>query len=159
MFYGANCSVTEKNSPRRILTAAPQNLPPAPLDYAAFTGKTEGNTYTNDFFGIKIKLPESWVIADRDINKAIQQRGSEMKGKTAANDKALTEAEKRLTIHLTASKDIIGHSDNASLVLATERKPPLVQIRDGRDYLRLMLATNKMVTMPADYKISETIES
>ena len=65
----------------------------------------------------------------------------------------------RVTILFTASKDILGIENNAIMVFAAEKKTPLMQIRNGEDYLRLTIQSFKKLQLPPDYKYSEKIES
>ncbi|HEX8733936.1 MAG TPA: hypothetical protein VF721_01345 [Pyrinomonadaceae bacterium] len=127
---------------------------------ADFYGGFEGSTYKNKFFGLKIEIPEKWVIQESEVNKAIKQTGSEMvKGKTAQTEKALDAAFQRLTVLFTASKDILGMGNNAIMILSAEKAPATVPYRSGKDYLRLNLDSFKRVQLPPDFKYSETINS
>ncbi len=125
-----------------------------------FLGKVEGSAYKNKFFGIKLNLPESWLIQETQINNSIKQAGSKIAtGKTSQMQEALDDAMQRLTVLLTASKDILGIENNATMIFSAEKSAPLVQIRNGQDYLRLNIQTLKKMQLPPDYKFSETIKS
>lgn len=125
-----------------------------------FFGFIEGETYKNKFFGVKIDIPEKWLIQESEVNKAIKQTGSEMvKGKTEQTEKALDRAIERLTVLFTTTKDVLGMGNNAIMIFSAEKAPALVQIRNGEDYLRLTLQSFKKLQLPADFKYSETIGS
>jgi hypothetical protein len=125
-----------------------------------FLGTVEGKTYKNKFFGVKLILPEEWLIQESQINDAIKQVGAEMvKGKTSQTQKAYDSATQRLAVLLTTSKDILGIENNATLIFSAEKSAPLVQIRNGQDYLRLNIQTFKKLKLPADFKYSETISA
>lgn len=130
----------------------------APPTQTDFFGAFEANTYKNKFFGVKITVPEKWVVQESETNKAIKQIGSGIvKGKNEASEKALDEAMQRLTVLFTASKDILGMSDNAVMIFSAEKAPPLAPIRNGEDYLRLNLQSFKKLQLPPDFKYSETL--
>ncbi len=125
-----------------------------------FFGKIVGNSYKNNFFGVKITVPENWLAQESEVGRAIKQAGSEIvKGKTAQTQKAFEDANQRLTVLFTASKDILGIENNAVIVFAAEKKAPLMQIRNGQDYLRLNIQAFKKLKLPPDFKYSETIKS
>ena len=125
-----------------------------------FLGEVEGGAYKNKFFGIKLNLPESWLIQETQVNDAIKQAGSKsITGKTSQVQKAYNNAMQRLTVLFTASKDILGIENNATMIFSAEKSPPLVQIRNGQDYLRLNIQSFKKLQLPPDFKYSETIKS
>lgn len=125
-----------------------------------FFGEIEGDSYKNKYFGIKITIPENWLAQESEVGKAMKKLGAAVvKGKTAQTQKAFDEAVQRVTPLFTASKDILGLENNAIMGFAAEKKHPLAQIRDGQDYLRLNIQTFKKLTLPPDFKYSETIKS
>ncbi len=125
-----------------------------------FLGEVEGSTYKNKFFGVKLILPETWLIQEAQVNDAIKQIGSKsVTGKTSQTQKAYDIAMQRLTVLFTASKDILGIENNATMIFSAEKSPPLVQIRNGQDYLRLNIQSFKKLQLPPDFKYSETIKS
>jgi uncharacterized protein YxeA len=125
-----------------------------------FLGEFEGNNYKNKFFDLKVLIPENWLVQEREVGNQIKQLGSEtVKGKTSQAQKALDEANQRLTVLFTASKDILGIENNAMVAFAAEKAAPLMQIRNGHDYLRFNIQSFKKLQMPPDFKYSETIKS
>jgi hypothetical protein len=132
--------------------------PAAPSVQTDFFGAFEANTYKNKFFGVKITVPEKWVVQESEVNKAIKQIGSEaVKGKNEVSEKALDDAMQRLTVLFTASRDILGMRNNAVMIFSAEKAPPLVPFRNGEDYLRLNLQSFKKLQLPPDFKYSETL--
>ena len=125
-----------------------------------FLGEIEGNAYKNRFFNLKLVIPDNWQLQESEVGREIKQLGSQLaKGKTSQTQKALDEAMERVTPLFTASRDVLGMEANVIFVLAAEKKPPLTQIRNGEDYLRLNIQTFKKLQLPADFKYSETIKS
>lgn len=131
-----------------------------PDSQGSFFGEIEGNDYKNSFFGLKLTVPENWIIQEKKINEAIKQAGIEkLKGKTSQVQQSLDKETQKVTILFTISKDIFGIANNAILLLATEKIAPLVQVRNGYDYMRLTLQSYKSMQLPPDYKYSEKIQS
>ena len=160
VFLFANYALAQKSrkkSPQRkeIVQA------PAKSDgQIGFLGEVEGNTYQNKFFGVKLNIPEPWLIQESEVNDAIKELGSEMvTGKTSQTQKSYKAAVQRLTVLFTASKDILGIENNATFILSAEKSTPLVQIRNGQDYLRFNIQSFKKLQLPPDFKYSETIKS
>lgn len=123
-------------------------------------GEVDDNVYTNRFFGFKLTIPETWVFQEQEVGDAIKKQGGSMvKGKSNVIDKAFRDAEKRLSILLTFSKDILGMEQNAIVTIGAERATPTIPFRNGNDYLRLNLQTMRNLQLPADFKYSSTIEN
>lgn len=145
--------------------AAGQKGPPKPVPRKEIVevdrdGRIEGRVYLNEYFGLKITLPESWIAQESAVGDAIKKKGAEMvKGKTAAVDKEFDKAVNRTLTLFTTSKDILGMADNAILAVSAEAPAPLVQFRNGTDYLRLSLQSMKSLQLPPDFKYSEEIKS
>ncbi|HEX8246887.1 MAG TPA: hypothetical protein VF599_01790 [Pyrinomonadaceae bacterium] len=155
----AQVSAQSKKSP-------PPRVRAAPLDASRnnsqtnFLGEFDAGTYKNKFFGVKITVPEKWVIQESEFNQAIKQVGSEIvQGKNAQSEKALDAAMQRLTVLFSVSKDIIGMGNNAIMILSAEKASALVPYRNGEDYLRLNVESFKKLQLPPDFKYSETINS
>lgn len=161
LFFATGNGFAQKSKtvkPKDKATSVPKtNLNDSQQD---FFGEIEGSSYKNKFFGVKITLPENWLAQESEVGKAMKQAGFEMvKGKTAQTQKAFEDATQRVTVLFTGSKDILGIENNAIMAFAAERKTPLMQIRNGEDYLRLNIQSFKKLQLPPDFKYSETIKS
>ena len=125
-----------------------------------FFGTVDKNNYNNKFFKIKITSPADWLVQEREIGDAIKDRGMQaMTGKSKQVQKSFDEAANRVSVFFTVSRDIMGIPNNAVLIFASEKIVPPLQIRNGKDYLRINIQTFKQMTLPADLKYSEIIES
>ncbi len=143
-------------APKRLISDSSYSTTNA-LDFA---GEIVGNVYQNKYFRLRIVPPEAWLAQSPAVNEAIKSKGTELvSGKTKAADKALDESVQRTAILYTVTKDILGIQNNGALSLVVERIPPLVQIRNGQDFLRLTLQSQKVLTLPADMRLSESILS
>jgi len=143
-----------KAKPKKTTTVA------GAFDTSDFLGAVDDSEYKNSFFGLKVSLPESWIIQEKEVNDELKQIGeSGVKGKTRKIQKSFDQAAQKVTILLTATRDIIGIADNAVLSLVVEKPLPPFRIKNGNDYLRLALQSYKLLQLPPDYKYSENIRS
>ena len=70
---------------------------PAPvLNY----GFSERNTYTNDYFGINITIPEGWTVQSREENSMLENLGRQNSGQTGGTQPASTSIEELQVIYL-----------------------------------------------------------
>ncbi|HEY0658166.1 MAG TPA: hypothetical protein VGD05_06815 [Pyrinomonadaceae bacterium] len=143
---------TPAQSPPKPVSAKPAPKSIAPLDL----GTIKGNTYTNRFFGFTFSLPETWQIQEQIINKIIKDNAArETKAKNDATQKAFDQAVNRVTVFLTATRDTLGASENASIVCSIEDMRLIPAVKDGVDYLDLAINTYKRIQLPPDFKYSE----
>lgn len=127
-------------------------------------GKLQQNTYTNDFFGLKIEFPYGWLVGDNELEKqlyAIQQPS--IKTKNPKEQAALNQAMKRVTPILGGYKAMPGSvAENSSLRIAVENLSAMPTVKTSQDYLQVLLDTLKLTRMPAGYQTSgiknETID-
>ncbi len=127
---------------------------------SSLEGELKDGVYQNKFFGLKIVIPENWLLQERQVSEAIKDFGTKaVKGKTSVTEKAYQQAVQRLTVLFTASRDIIGIENNSTMIFAAEKSTPLMQVRNGKDYLRFNIQSFKKLQLPPDFKYSETVES
>jgi hypothetical protein len=130
------------------------------IDPQDFLGTVNGQEYQNVYFRLKLTAPESWIIQESAIGEVIKQRGKEVvEGKTATIQKSIEDSLDQVHVLLTITEHIIGIEKNAALVLAVEKINSQVQVRNGRDYLELVIQTYKKMNLPADMMYSEEIKS
>lgn len=92
-------------------------------------GKVGNGIYENQFFNLKIELPQTWFVLDEDENKNLIQSGG--KNKKSTSD-ITTE------VLLTTMQYEMGKSDtafNANLIILTENLKGNDRIRTATDYL------------------------
>jgi hypothetical protein len=86
--------------------------PPAPFDVkslpANFFGKVNDATYTNEFFGFSLSLPDGWLLLDREKVNEIMNAGT---------------GDEDVQMLLSITKSPIGTPQNASLMAVTEKAP------------------------------------
>ena len=119
-------------------------------------GKLRQNTYTNDFFELKIEFPSGWLVGDNGLEAplmAIQK--TSIQTKNAKNQAALNKAMNRVTPLLGGYKALPGSvEENSNLRVVVENLTTTPTIKTSRDYLKAMLATFKMTKLPPNYSVS-----
>ena len=161
LFFAANYALAQKAKPIKPKSTTNSVSKTIQNDSQKdFFGEIEDNSYKNKFFNVKITLPETWLVQESEVGKAIKKAGEDaIKGKTTQIQNAFDEATQRVSVLFTASKDILGIENNAIMIFAAEKNTPLMQLRNGEDYLRLNIQTFQKMQMPPDFKYSEKIES
>ena len=100
-------------------------------------GVLEGSHYTNNFFGMSVSVPPSWVVVSAQRSSEVTQDVR----KTITGDqqqlKQLDDSINRSITLLSLTKLPAGQPDNASIVLAAE-KIPSPKIKSPADVLRTM---------------------
>jgi hypothetical protein len=119
-------------------------------------GELSGNSYTNDFFGLKFEFPYGWLVGDNVLEKQLTQIAqAQIQTRSAQRQKAVKQAIDRVTPLLGGYKKLPGYPENASLRVMVEDLSSLPSITNGKTYLAQMLDTLKLTKMPADFKYSD----
>jgi len=143
-------------------TAIPAIVPIKPADtLEAFGGKVEGRTYQNEKFRFEITLPDDWFIAGNDFDEVIRKKGIDLSLRPPANlplasRSKLNKAVRDVSILMTAFRDDKIAKDGAILRVSSESLASDPQIKDAVDYFDAMRATYRSLTLPPDFKYSET---
>jgi hypothetical protein len=146
-----NGAYAQKTKPKPKPTPAP--VAPVKVEL----GKLSGNSYANDFFGLKFDFPLGWLVGDNVLEKQLKEIAEAQLQTTggAARRKAVKQAIDRVTPLLGGYKKLPGMPENASLRVMVEDLSTLPSMTDGKTYLAQMLKNLKMLKMPADFKYSE----
>lgn len=119
-------------------------------------GNLSGNTYTNDFFELKLEFPYGWLVGDNVLEAQLQQiTQAQIQAKDARSQKTLNRAIDRVTPLLGGYKKLPGTPENANLRVVVEDLSPLPQIKNGKYYLARLLASLKLIKMPSTVSYSE----
>jgi hypothetical protein len=127
-------------------------------------GSVSGRTYTNGQLGFSVRFPDTWLMGDDEFFTYMKSKGYDLmpkppKAATPATQAKVNAAFNRLTILITAFRSMPGTPENAVLRVAAEDISKLNTTRpvnDAVDYVDLMRSQMGGMTMPADYKYSET---
>ncbi|CAH1224228.1 hypothetical protein PAECIP111893_05103 [Paenibacillus plantiphilus] len=123
-------------------------------------GKVESGTYTNEYFGISLKLPEAWIVQDAETINELNEAGKEViAGDDEEKKKDLDIAEQKTLNLLTISKEPLGSDEaNPNLFILAEKVSLLQGIKTSGDYLA---ALQKMLTdsqLPYTFGESSTVK-
>lgn len=131
----------------RAQSARQRNDPPPPIPKLEVptmpdTGRIEGETYSNDFFGFSMTLPKGWAVLGADDKKRILDTGKEIieEGANDRKKQGLEAALVRTQFLVTASKHqpgVVGPGFNALLICIAERVPTAI-VKTGADYVTIM---------------------
>ncbi|WJM06977.1 hypothetical protein [Paenibacillus sp. PK1-4R] len=124
-------------------------------------GTTEKGSYTNDYFGVSLKLPKAWVFQDAEgMNELTSASTEAIAGDDETKKKQIELSQTKTLNLLMASKYPLDGGQVGPSAIAIAEKVSLLQgIRTGKDYLE---ATKKVMVdsqFPYDYKeiTTETI--
>jgi hypothetical protein len=124
-------------------------------------GSVAGQTYTNRAFGFLVIFPDTWFIPGDDFEADMKKAGFDLSLRApttvgAAGRTRIERALKGVTVALTAYRSMPGSADNAIVRISFEDLKPNPQIKDAIDYFDAMRAQYRAMTLPADFKYSET---
>lgn len=89
-------------------------------------GQVVGSTYTNEYFGLQLTIPEGWRIADDAVKRQMDEEGAALVAGDSAERRAqLKEAASKNINLLTIGKVLPakGGSESAMLIMAAEAVP------------------------------------
>lgn len=117
---------------------AVSSAPPAPLESRNFDrGQLDGVNYSNNFFGLSLSVPPSWVVVSAQRTETITEQSSkQIVGEQKKKDE-IDASIQRSVVLLSLTKLPAGAPDNASLMLIAERIP-LASIKTGADVIQSM---------------------
>jgi hypothetical protein len=102
-------------------------------------------SYTNEYFGLTLSIPDGWFVASEDTAQFMRETGEDVAIGDDATLKAAVEASKKTTFQLlTLSEFEMGAAVefNPNLILMAERVSHVPGIKSGGDYL---FHTSKML--------------
>jgi hypothetical protein len=125
-------------------------------------GTVVGSTYTNEYFGLQLTIPEGWRIADKASAQKIDQLGADLVAGDSAEKRAqLREAASKNINMLTMGKLIAvgGVSESALLIVGAEAVPAWL-VKTPQEYVgqaRRLLQSSAMPVKVEEGTRSETI--
>lgn len=102
------------------------------------TGKVEGLSYTNDFFGLSMQIPDKWAVQDKKSIDEMQEVGKEaVAGDDEELKKAMDDSKNTSFNLLTVFQHPIGANVtfNPSFVSIAENISQFPTVKTGKDYL------------------------
>lgn len=114
---GAEEHVLAQSAPRPKATQQPD------VKADDFLGTLEGNSYSNNFFGISLTVPEKYVVMNRaEISVYANASADLMKGGGAANDRRLDETMQTQAILLMIAQRQPGSAGNAIFEMSVRKQ-------------------------------------
>ena len=95
-------------------------------------------TYTNEYFGLTLSIPDGWFVASRDTQQSMSELGKKLVAGDDATLEAVVEQSQKNTFQLlTVSEFEVGAAVdfNPTLILVAERVSHMPGVKSGRDYL------------------------
>lgn len=142
--------------------AAKTSIPKAvPVKDPFERGTVSGRTYKNLSLGFQVTFPDTWLIPGADFEAEMKKAGFDLSLKAPAGVSPqsrikLNQALKKVDVLLTAYRSMPGSDENAIVRISVEDLTSNPQIKDAVDYFDAMRAQFKAMTLPPDFKYSET---
>ncbi|KAB3526770.1 hypothetical protein [Alkaliphilus serpentinus] len=120
-------------------------------------GALEGNTFTNDYFGFFVEIPEEWIIASEEEIATITNAGKDLiVGEDEEKEKEYDLSMEQTLNMIFAFKYPLSYTEgfNPSFLTMAENLDLLtgLTIKDGADYLANMEEVIKLTGMPYVFK-------
>ncbi len=147
--------ITTAQKPKVKRTTAAKTAAAKPTD----VGTVSGKTYTSTAYHFQVTFPETWLIPDKDFERAMLNQGIDLRfklppGVGTKNDSKT--APISLKILLTAYSALPGTPSAATARISVEDLSGLPQVKDAVDYFDLMRLNFQNMKTPAGFKYSET---
>jgi hypothetical protein len=125
-------------------------------------GRLEGSTYTNDYFGLRLTVPEGWRVADQQGFAQIEERGAEDLAGGSPEKQAQANATTKRVVNLITIGELVQDEKGASTAMLIIAAEPVAAwlITSGRDYnevVRRQLLSTHMNYVIDDPAGSESI--
>ena len=132
-----------------------------PAKFGVGKGEVSGRTYTNRSLRFSVTFPETWLIPGDDFDARMKKQGFDLSLKAPANvglqsRAKLDQALKKVNVLVTAYRSMPGSADNAIMRISAEDLASVPQIKDAVDYFDAMRGQFRSMTLPADFRYSET---
>jgi hypothetical protein len=114
------------------------STPPAVVDVKNVDrGVLDGLNYVNDFFGLSLSIPQSWIVVSAQRRAEIADDSRKILGGDQKKQAQIEESIQRSVNLLSLTKLPAGEPHNASFMLIAERIP-LPTIKTGADVIDTM---------------------
>jgi hypothetical protein len=153
----AGVSYSQKRRTVKSARKAPAAAAPKP---AIDPGTIKFRTYTNSTFRFSVTFPDTWLIPDNDFEAYMKSQGYDLSlkappGLAPATKNKIIKSFDNVTVLLTAYKKVPGMDGNAVVRISVENLKTQPLIKDGVDYIDLVIQAYKRMSMPAHFKYSE----
>lgn len=158
LFAAAGFGQVKKSHPPSGGVAVPiKSIPKKERGGPGSTGKR----YINNELKFEITLPDPWLMADGWFSKKMNDQGFDLALKAPDNLSKVSQIQinkalDRVTILLTAYRPTFTTEESALIRVSREYLASVPEVRDAVDYFDLMRSQFKLMTLPQDFKYSET---
>lgn len=126
-------------------------------------GTYDGNSYSNEFFGLSFDVPESYTILSRsELNEAMGLMADFLSEETDMSEQAIKLAEEKTVFYSVAMAHPLDYTDgfNSNIVIQGENLSFLgkVIIADGREYLIHTKAQLEQAGIGYEFEEIETVQ-
>lgn len=104
-------------------------------------GELKDNVYTNDYFGMKVSIPEGWTLLDQETMKELVKEGNEViAGDDESKAKQLELAEEKVLNFFMAFKYpmTVQTFINPNVICNAEKVSLLQGVKSGEDYISIV---------------------
>ena len=121
-----------------------QQLPPK--EYIAtvlpISGSITGGVYTNEYLGLRLRIPDGWSVVDADTSQQLNQKGGELMAGDSKELKSLMEESQTRIIQLfTLIKQLPpespGGAPTGAMVIAVATPVPAELFKSGEAYIEV----------------------
>jgi len=125
-------------------------------------GTQEGTKYTNEYFGLELKLPEGWTIASDEEKEAVFQTGQDV---IAENNEELAEkldlaAQRTLYLLLASKYPMTYEGPNPNIICIAENLGLLgsASVKTGKDYIDITKTGLEQTGVPYTFSDVTTVK-
>lgn len=131
-------------APKQTVNRVPPN--------ASLLGEMNGSEYVNDYFGLRIEIPQGYVIVDRNELELLQKAGVEIiGGDSETNTKRIETAVNQTVILLGVFRDHFGTPNNSGIEIGAVRQ------QDGVTARMVLAASSSLLTRNGGYKLKRSL--
>lgn len=115
-------------------------------------GQLDGVNYRNNFFGLSLSVPQTWVVVSAQRTETIVEESKKLATGDEKKKEELDDSIQRSVILLSLTKLPAGEPDNASFMLIAERIP-LPSMKTGVDVIQSMKNAFKGTNFNIEFQI------
>ena len=114
-------------------------------------GQLDGVNYSNNFFGLSLSVPQTWVVVSAQRSETIATESSKLVTGDQKKKEEIDGSIQRSVVLLSLTKLPSGEPNNASFMLIAERIP-LPSIKTGVDVIQAMESAFKGTNVSLEFQ-------
>lgn len=117
---------------------------------APWNGRVDGRTYSNEYFGLEVTLPDDWLIHSKETVERVKEKGKDLIKPDDKKTIAAVEASIDRTIHLVlATPNTPGQRPRAGVQITAEPDRHGF-LKTGADYLTQLKQMTMQIKLPME---------